>query len=351
MFRSSRSILSFLFLSVLFSCLPELEKSSELGEQSVQTSEISTSLEEEDTSNTAGSRYGDLGSLLSGQVNSLSASSLDNAFDTNSLFASEAELESGLSGNVSDIFWEPRFSKPFRTSYLNELKGQSYDSYMCPPNSFMVGQNSLYHQDENGIEWSDRQYQMLCRYFVDGKGRPIKRESRDSCVTAIKTEKPENYKTEYSCSEGRFLSGHHSSFVANKKMRNHSFACCQIKHPDNLLTLFHQYEVYGLEHAGRQKNCHSVSDGTSAYRRNHWGYECTAGSLLNRIIITNVPETTKTSSYTTFDSKTEDPLYGYECCQAGVQQNPEDFIFAHPSQEEAALSELPYILYPRPEEE
>lgn len=341
-----------LLVSLLFfmnSCLPSQEKASEGDNEANAQGGASDSDASDGDSQSGGSLFGDLESLLSGQVSSMSGAGDTDFFNGEALADGSAEGAYEEGGSVDEVSWDARFAEdPYITSYLNELRGSAYEHYMCPQNSFMVGQYSLYHQHEEGTEWSDRQYKMVCQYLSDGTGRPLERENDSACVAATKTEFPENYKEEYTCPEGTFLAGHFTNYISAKSMRKHSFACCKVKHPDDLSTSFHQYEVYGLEHAGTQKNCFSNADATSYLRRNFWHYQCPENSLLNKVTITNVPETSKTSSYTTYESKPEDPLFGYECCEVGVQQDGTKFIFAHTQSNEYEV--LPYERYPMPEE-
>jgi|GEM_PF-6736566 len=335
-FIKSRFLFVFLFFCFLFSCLP-VDK----GGQSSSAKKVpaTTNLSQEESSQQ------NLDNLLSSQLGGLNFGSLG-SFGGGEEASSVGDNESQIrTGSASDIFWNSRFPKTYLTSYLNTLKkNTSSTDYMCPPYSFVVGQYSLYHQDANGREWADRQYRLKCQYLADGLARDLTRAKASTCVEATKQEFKEYYKTVYTCPKGKFFSGHMTTFEGDKKTRSHRFSCCDIEHADKLQIIFPEYLVYSLEHAGPQKNCKVEADATSYARRYHWEYECPAHSLLAKVTITNIPEAGKIDSYTEYNSKPEDPIFGYECCQVGVQQDTNSFIYGY---SQSAEGGLPYDLFPK----
>ena len=334
--KKNHFLAGLLFFYFLFSCLPAADKNA---------NSSSAKKADENASSSTENNASDLDSLLSSQLSGLNFGSLG-SFGGGEEVSSVSDSATQITGSSSDIFWNTRFPKTYLTSYLNGLKkNTSSTHYMCPPYSFVVGQYSLYHQDAKGREWGDRQYRLRCQYLADGMGRNLKRGISSSCVEATKEEFKDNYKTVYTCPKGKFFSGHMTSFESDKKTRSHRFSCCDIEHPDKLQITFPEYLVYSLEHAGPQRNCKVEADATSYSRRYHWDYECPAHSLLAKVTITNVPETEKIDSYTEYDSKPEDPIFGYECCQVGVQQDTNKFIYGYSqSSSEGGLS---YDLFPK----
>lgn len=350
------------YLITLYSCLKQNQADQSQANQELTQNQIATGGAAPQAQNTQGAgnqagqsnqeNYGDLGDLLSGTQGLLGGGSGGQSEGSMALDDGSAAAQGGYattgSGDPQDITWDPRFEKVYLTSYLNALRGGSYGSYMCPPYSFIVGQYSLYHQDSEGTEWSDRQYKLKCQYFSDGLGRTLLRQADSACVTATVESFPDNYKTVYSCPEGTFFSGHVSTYSGNKTIRNHTFSCCQLNHPDGISITFPKYEVYSLEHAGAQGNCKTEADATSYSRRYQWEYDCPTNSILYKVTMTNVPETSNAVSYTEFDAKPQDAIFGFECCQVGVQQSTDEFIYGFSqSQEDNAL---PYELFPKEEE-
>lgn len=141
-----------------------------------------------------------------------------------------------LSGSIGSYF----------SPVQNDPEGEV--DFICPGDSFLSGENSKWDFDTGS---QDRTHRFRCRFLTDGQGVPIR---KSNCSVSD----PINDATlDYSCSDGKFLSGVTSTFNQQTKDRSYEFECCEARSQQENTLLTPNKEI--LEEGGDAiEMCHNA---------------------------------------------------------------------------------------------
>ncbi|MBP6218513.1 MAG: hypothetical protein KA436_08005 [Oligoflexales bacterium] len=109
--------------------------------------------------------------------------------------------------------------------------------FSCPGHSFLVGLKSFYDDTAK-----DRFYQPICEFFEDGSGQAVKKV-KSSCE--LKEASAPLADMDFTCPEGKLLSGLKTVFDAASGDRKFSFECCSAQHSSSKNIVFVELAAEG----------------------------------------------------------------------------------------------------------